>query len=39
MLEFTHPINAKHMKIVCNIPNDMKENIKKMGLDLDYARI
>ena len=39
MLEFTHPINTKHMKIVCDIPNDMKENIKKMGLDLDYARI
>lgn len=39
MLEFTHPINAKHMKIVCDIPDDMKENIKKMGLDLDYARI
>ncbi|WP_068268707.1 RluA family pseudouridine synthase [Caviibacter abscessus] len=39
MLEFTHPITNENMKIIADIPSDMKENIKKMGLEIDYAGI
>lgn len=39
MLEFNHPVTNEYMKITADIPFDIKENIKKMGLEIDYAGI
>lgn len=38
MLEFIHPFTNEKICIKCGIPNDMKENLCKIGFD-NYARI
>lgn len=39
MLEFKHPITKEDMKITKELPSDMADNAKKMGLEIDYAGI
>lgn len=32
LLGFTHPVTGKYLEFLCTIPEDMAENIKKLGL-------
>ncbi|WP_156286574.1 RluA family pseudouridine synthase [Oceanivirga salmonicida] len=39
MLEFIHPMTGKDIKVKADMPDDMLENIKKFGLEVDDAGI